>query len=63
LQDTELARAQCGSIRTRLLKLGAQVRVSVRRIWISFSESFPEQELFIAVLRKTQTAAARPSIP
>ena len=43
LQDTELARAQCGTIRTRLLKIGAQVRVSVRRVWISFSECFPAQ--------------------
>jgi hypothetical protein len=32
LQDTELHTAQCATIRTRLLKLGAQVRVSVRRV-------------------------------
>jgi len=35
LKGTELARAQCGSIRLKLLKIGAQVRLSVRRIWIS----------------------------
>ena len=63
LQDTELARAQCGTIRTRLLKLGAQVRISVRRIWISFSESFPAQALFTQALRNIQTAAAQPSSP
>jgi hypothetical protein len=63
LQETELAKAQCGTIRTRLLKLGAHIRVSVRRVWISFSESFPAQDLFIAVLRRIQTAAALPSSP
>jgi hypothetical protein len=63
LQESELAKAQCGTIRTRLLKLGAQVRISVRRVWISFSESFPAQDLFIAVLRRIQTAAALPSTP
>jgi hypothetical protein len=63
LQDSELARAQCGTIRTRLLKLGAQVRVSVRRVWVSFSESFPAQELFIQALRRIQAAAALPSAP
>jgi hypothetical protein len=50
LQGTELARAQCGSIRTKLLKLGAQVRLSVRRIWVSFSESYPYAGLFRQVL-------------
>jgi hypothetical protein len=63
LQDTELAKAQCGTIRTRLLKLGAHIRVSVRRVRIAFSESFPAQDLFIAVLRRLQTAAALPSSP
>ena len=63
LQDTELAKAQCGTIRTRLLKLGAHIRVSVRRVWIAFSESFPAQDLFIEALRRIQTAAALPSSP
>ncbi|WP_295388564.1 IS1380 family transposase [uncultured Thiodictyon sp.] len=46
LQGTELARAQCGTIRLKLLKIGAQVRISVRRVRVSFSESFPGVELF-----------------
>jgi len=49
LAGTELARAQCGTIRTRLLKIGARVRVTVRRIWISMSEGFPLQDLFAEV--------------
>jgi len=37
LQGTALAKAQCGTIRSRLLKLGAQVRLSVRRVWAAAS--------------------------
>ena len=51
LTGTELARAQCGSIRLKLLKIGAQVRISVRRVWLSFSESYPYAELFRQVLQ------------
>jgi hypothetical protein len=47
----------------RLLKLGAQVRVSVRRVWISFSESFPAQGLFLTALRHIQASAALPAAP
>ena len=46
LKGTKLARAQCGTIRLKLLKIGAQVRVTVRKIWISLSESYPYQQLF-----------------
>lgn len=41
LSGTELARAQAGTIRLKLLKIGALVRRSVRRIVIHLSESFP----------------------
>ena len=43
---TELARAQCGTIRALLLKVAAVVRVSGRRVWVSLSSVFPRQELF-----------------
>jgi hypothetical protein len=54
LHGTELERAQCGTIRTRLLKVGAQVRVSVRKVWISFSEAFPLARLFVQALHNIQ---------
>ena len=41
LAGTELARAQASTIRLKLLKIGALVRRSVRRIVIHLSESFP----------------------
>ena len=54
MRGTELERAQCGTIRTRLLKIGAQVRVSVRKVWISFSEAFPLARLFVQALHNIQ---------
>lgn len=50
LEGTELARAQCETIRLKLLKIGAQVRVSVRRVVLALSQAFPLQELFARVL-------------
>ena len=46
LKATELAQAQVATIRTKLLKIGAQVRVSVRKIWISMASSYPYQSLY-----------------
>jgi len=46
LRGTKLDKAQCGTIRLKLLKIGAQVRVTVRKVWVSFSESYPYQQLF-----------------
>ncbi len=46
LQGTELARAQCDTIRLKLLKIGAQIRITVRRVWVSLAESYPYREIF-----------------
>jgi len=46
LAGTQLERATAGSLRLRLLKVAAQVRVSVRRVYVQMSSSFPLQELF-----------------
>ena len=46
LKGTELAQAQVSTIRTKLLKIGAQVRVSVRRVWVSMASSYPWQCLY-----------------
>jgi len=49
LGQTELAQAQCDTIRLRLLKLGAVVRVSVRRVWVALSEAYPLRAVFAQV--------------
>ena len=46
LSETELAQAQVSTIRTKLLKIGAQIRVTVRKIWISMASSYPWQGLY-----------------
>jgi len=46
LQHTDLAGAQCHTIRLKLLKIGAQIRITVRKVWVSFSEAYPHQSLF-----------------
>jgi hypothetical protein len=52
LADTELARARCDTIRLKLLKIGAQVRVTVRRVWFSLAESCPHQRVFVAAYER-----------
>jgi hypothetical protein len=43
LPHTQFARASCGTIRLKLLKIGALVRTSVRRIKLAMSSAFPYQ--------------------
>ena len=58
LAGTELAKAQCGTIRLKLLKIGAQIRVTVRKIWISLAGGYPHAALFSQVLAALETGAA-----
>jgi hypothetical protein len=43
LKATKLANATCGSIRLKLLKVAAQVRISVRRVRIAMASTYPRQ--------------------
>ena len=46
LAGTELAQAQCQTIRSKLLKIGALVRVTVRKVWVKLSSGSPYAEAF-----------------
>jgi hypothetical protein len=46
LAGTKMAQAQCSTIRVRLLKIGAQVRVTVRKVWIKMATGHPARHLF-----------------
>jgi hypothetical protein len=46
LAGTELARATVGSVRLKLLKVAAQVSLSVRRVYVQLSSAYPLQALF-----------------
>jgi len=50
LEGTEMAKAQCQTIRLKLLKIGAQVRVTVRKVWISLASGYPYAALFARVM-------------
>jgi hypothetical protein len=56
---TSLAKAQCDTIRVKLFKIGAHIRLSLRRVWIAFSESYPYTELFRHLLAKLQRIPLR----
>lgn len=58
LAHTELAQATCGAIRLKLLKIGALVRVSVRRVKIAMASAHPRQDIF-ALAHARLCAAAR----
>jgi len=46
LKGTRLAKATCGTIRLKLLKIGAHIKVSVRRIFIHLASACPYQDIF-----------------
>jgi hypothetical protein len=46
LKATELATAEAATIREKLFKIGARVKVSVRRVWLSMASSYPHQGIF-----------------
>jgi hypothetical protein len=52
LQGTELAKAQCATIRLKVLKIGALVRISVRKVWVSLAGGYPYVALFHQVYEK-----------
>ena len=56
LRGTRMAQATCESIRLKLLKIGAQVRLSVRRVVLSMAGGYPDQDLFGRVLENLQRA-------
>ena len=49
LAGTELARAQCQTIRLTLLKIGARVRITVRKVWLALATGCPHAALFARV--------------
>jgi hypothetical protein len=58
LAGTEWEKAQCGTIRRKLLKIGAQIRVTVRKVWISLAGGYPHAALFARVLATLETGGA-----
>jgi hypothetical protein len=55
LQATTMATAQVGTIRVKLLKIGALIKVTVRKVWVRMASSYPYQALFSQVLQQLRT--------
>jgi hypothetical protein len=60
LEGTQHARAQCTTIRLKLLKIGARIRITVRKVWLSFSESCPYASDFAQILANLKRYPAWP---
>ena len=56
LKGTKMATAQCNTIRLKLFKIGAQVRISMRKVWVSLSSGYPYLDLFHQIYRNLQAA-------
>jgi len=59
LKGTKMASAQCNTIRLKLFKIGAQVKISVRKLWVSLASGYPYLGLFYQVYRNLQAATPR----
>ena len=53
-EGTQFARAQCATLRLKLLKIGARVKITARRVWLSFSQAYPYAKAFTEVLANLQ---------
>jgi hypothetical protein len=49
LKNTQFVKAQCGTIRLKLLKIGAVIRRNTRKIYVSLSSAYPYKNEFIAI--------------
>jgi hypothetical protein len=59
LKGTELERAQCTTIRLKLLKIGAQIQVTVRRVWIRMAAGYPYKETLLQAIDNLQQIPLR----
>ena len=59
LSGTKMARSRCDTIRLKLLKIGASVRVSVRRVVLHLASGYPLRELFHRICRRLEAAIRR----
>src|SRR5437667_1172690 len=57
LKDTSLANAQCSTIRLKLLKIGAQVQVTVRRVWFRMASGYAYTDVFADAFANLQKLA------
>ena len=59
LKGTQMATAQCNTIRLKLFKIGAQVKVTVRKVWVSLAGGYPYVDVFHEVYENLTSAPQR----
>ena len=59
LKGTDMAQALCSTIRTRLLKIGARVRVTVRKIWVAMAQACPYAAVFRRAVANLRSPPSR----
>jgi hypothetical protein len=59
LKETELAQAQATTIRLKVLKIGALIRVTVRKVWIALAGGYPYAELWARIWGQLQQLPVR----
>ena len=58
LAGTRWANAQCGTIRVRWLKVAARVRITARKVWVSFASAYPYRGEFAAIAQAVRAPPA-----
>ena len=61
LVGTALARAQCGTMRLKLLKIGARIRITSRRVWVMLSSAYPHKAVFLQAFHQLQPSRGSPA--
>jgi hypothetical protein len=59
LQGTQWAKAQCSTVRLKLLKIGALIRVTVRKVWVSRAGGYSYAERFCHVYAQFRAVPLR----
>lgn len=52
LTGTKMAKAQCDTIRLKLLKVGARIRITVRKVWVHFASGYPYKDIWNFILNR-----------
>ena len=61
LAGTTLAKAQCTTMRLKLLKIGARIRVTSRRVWVMLSSACPYKAVFLQAFENLQASRGSPA--
>ena len=60
LAGSSMANAWCETIRLKLLKIGARIRITTRRVWVSLTTAHPSEKIFSHCFERLQNQRAGP---